>query len=109
MVSAPRRKFDSACELMRHWSRPLVGQTLWNHAEDAAKDLRMMVLDPDAEIPAATSEDDGYLLDPLTGEDHAELIVIDAKTMTEPAGLHLPQRDPSESMPPGSTPRRSTA
>lgn len=69
----------------------------------------MMILDPDAEIPAAASENNGYLLDPLTGEDHAELIVIDAKTITELTRLHLPQRGPSESSPPGSTPRRSAA
>ncbi len=30
-VEAERRKFDFACELKRDWSRPLVGQTLWNH------------------------------------------------------------------------------
>ena len=42
----------------------------------------------------ATSEDDGYLLDLLMGDDRAELIVIDARTMLELARLHLPQRVP---------------
>ena len=42
----------------------------------------------------ALSEDDGYLLDLLMDDDRAELIVIDARTMTELARLHLPQRVP---------------
>jgi carotenoid cleavage dioxygenase len=40
------------------------------------------------------SEDDGYLLDLLMADDRADLIVIDATTMTELARLHLPQRVP---------------
>jgi carotenoid cleavage dioxygenase len=40
------------------------------------------------------SEDDGYLVDLLMTDDRADLIVIDAKTMTELARLHLPQRVP---------------
>ena len=40
------------------------------------------------------SEDDGYLLDLLMADDRADLIVIDARTMTETARLHLPQRVP---------------
>jgi carotenoid cleavage dioxygenase-like enzyme len=39
-------------------------------------------------------EDDGYLLDLLMAEDRADLIVIDAASMTELARLHLPQRVP---------------
>ncbi len=42
----------------------------------------------------AVAEDDGYLLDLLMGENHAELLVLDAKTMTEACRLHLPQRVP---------------
>jgi hypothetical protein len=49
-VEAERRKFDFACELIRDWSRPLVGQTLWNHTAGVDKDLRMLLLDRDAEI-----------------------------------------------------------
>ncbi len=30
---ASRRKFDFACDLIRDWTRPLVGQTLWKHTE----------------------------------------------------------------------------
>lgn len=40
------------------------------------------------------SEDDGYLLDILMTGERSELIVIDAKSMTELARLHLPQRVP---------------
>jgi carotenoid cleavage dioxygenase-like enzyme len=40
------------------------------------------------------TEDDGYLLDLLMTDDRADLIVIDARTMTELARLHLPQRVP---------------
>jgi carotenoid cleavage dioxygenase len=47
-------------------------------------------------VPKANpvSEDDGYLLDLLMADDRADLIVIDAVTMTEIARLHLPQRVP---------------
>jgi carotenoid cleavage dioxygenase-like enzyme len=47
-------------------------------------------------IPRAQprSEDDGYLLDLLMADDRADLIIIDARTMTETARLHLPQRVP---------------
>lgn len=56
-VEAERRKFDFACELLRDWSRPLVGQTLWNHTAGVDKDLRTMLLDPDAEICAYVARD----------------------------------------------------
>ncbi|MBR0898910.1 carotenoid oxygenase family protein [Bradyrhizobium tropiciagri] len=39
-------------------------------------------------------EDDGYLLELLMADSKAELIIIDAKSMTECARLHLPQRVP---------------
>lgn len=56
-VEAERRKFDFACELLRDWSRPLVGQTLWNHTAGVDKDLRTMLLDPDAQICAYVARD----------------------------------------------------
>jgi hypothetical protein len=56
-VEAERRKFDFACELLRDWSRPLVGQTLWRHTAGVDKDLRTMLLDPDAEIWAYVARD----------------------------------------------------
>jgi hypothetical protein len=56
-VEAERRKFDFACELTRDWSRPLVGQTLWNHTAGVDKDLRTMLLDPDAQICAYVARD----------------------------------------------------
>jgi hypothetical protein len=56
-VEAERRKFDFACELLRDWSRPLVGQTLWNHTAGVDKDLRTMLLDPEAEICAYVARD----------------------------------------------------
>jgi hypothetical protein len=56
-VEAERRKFDFACELLRDWSRPLVGQTLWNHTAGVDKDLRTMLLDPDAEVCAYVARD----------------------------------------------------
>jgi carotenoid cleavage dioxygenase len=42
----------------------------------------------------AVVEDDGYLLELLMADDQACLIVIDARSMTELARLHLPQRVP---------------
>ncbi len=56
-VEAERRKFDFACELKRDWSRPLVGQTLWNHTSGVDKDLRTMLLDADAEICTYVARD----------------------------------------------------
>ena len=56
-VEAERRKFDFACELLRDWSRPLVGQTLWNHTAGLDKDIRTMLLDPGAEICAYVARD----------------------------------------------------
>ena len=56
-VEAERRKFDFACELKRDWSRPLVGQTLWNHTAGVDKDLRTMLLDTDAEICTYVARD----------------------------------------------------
>ena len=41
-----------------------------------------------------TAEDDGYLLDLLMDADRAELIILDARTMTELARLTLPRRVP---------------
>ncbi len=56
-VEAERRKFDFACEILRDWSRPLVGQTLWNHTAGVDKDLRTMLLDADAQICAYVARD----------------------------------------------------
>jgi len=56
-VEAERRKFDFACELLRDWSRPLVGQTLWNHTAGIDKDVRTMLLDANAEICAYVARD----------------------------------------------------
>jgi len=56
-AEAERRKFDFAGELIRDWSRPLVGQTLWNHTAGVDKDLRTMLLDPEAEICAYVARD----------------------------------------------------
>jgi carotenoid cleavage dioxygenase len=42
----------------------------------------------------ATAEDDGYLLDLLMAGDRAELLVLDARSMTEVARLKLPARVP---------------
>jgi hypothetical protein len=56
-VEAERRKLDFACELLRDWSRPLVGQTLWNHAAGVDNDLRTTLLDPETEIRAYVARD----------------------------------------------------
>ncbi|MFD8631353.1 hypothetical protein [Streptomyces sp. NPDC059533] len=56
-VEAERRKFDFACELRRDWSRPLVGQTLWNHTAGVDKDVRTMLLDAEADICAYVARD----------------------------------------------------
>lgn len=56
-VEAERRKFDFACELHRDWSRPLVGQTLWNHTSGVDKDVRTMLLDAEADICAYVARD----------------------------------------------------
>jgi carotenoid cleavage dioxygenase len=42
----------------------------------------------------ATDEDDGYLMDLLMRENDAELLVLDAKSMTEVCRMKLPQRVP---------------
>lgn len=43
----------------------------------------------------ATAEDDGYLLELLMADDgRADLLIMDATSMTELARLHLPQRVP---------------
>lgn len=42
----------------------------------------------------AVAEDDGYLLELLMTADRAELLILDAASMTEIARLHLPQRVP---------------
>jgi hypothetical protein len=56
-TEAERRKFDFAGELLRDWSRPLVGQTLWSHTAGVDKDLRSMLLDVDAEICVYVARD----------------------------------------------------
>lgn len=40
------------------------------------------------------AEDDGYILDLMMERDKAELLVLDAKSLTEVCRLHLPQRVP---------------
>jgi len=42
----------------------------------------------------AKEEDDGYLVELLMSDAKAEFLILDAKTMTELARLHLPQRVP---------------
>lgn len=42
----------------------------------------------------AASEDDGYLMDLLMREHDAELLIVDARSMTEVCRLRLPQRVP---------------
>lgn len=54
---ASRRKFDFACDLVRDWTRPLVGQTLWKHSEGVDKDLRTMLTQTDANIWAYVARD----------------------------------------------------
>lgn len=44
--------------------------------------------------PGAVAEDDGYLLDLLMAGDRAQLLVLDAASMTEVCRLHLPARVP---------------
>ncbi len=41
-----------------------------------------------------TAEDDGYLLELLMGRETADFVIIDAKSMTERARVHLPRRVP---------------
>jgi carotenoid 9,10(9',10')-cleavage dioxygenase 1 len=50
------------------------------------------LLIPKAE--AKEEEDDGYLVELLMSDTKAEFLILDAKTMTELARLHLPQRVP---------------
>lgn len=45
-----RRTFDFGCTLLRDWTRPIVGQTLWKHEEGVDKDLRTLLADAEAEI-----------------------------------------------------------
>lgn len=42
----------------------------------------------------AVDEDDGYLLELLMSDTTAQMLILDAKSMTEIARLHLPQRVP---------------
>ncbi|MBR1301127.1 carotenoid oxygenase family protein [Bradyrhizobium sp. AUGA SZCCT0042] len=42
----------------------------------------------------AVDEDDGYLLELLMSDATAQMLILDAKSMTEVARLHLPQRVP---------------
>lgn len=42
----------------------------------------------------AVDEDDGYLLELLMSDTTAQMLILDAKSMTEVARLHLPQRVP---------------
>lgn len=44
--------------------------------------------------PNPDAEDDGYLLELLMKQDRAALLILDAKSMTEMARLHMPQRVP---------------
>ena len=41
-----------------------------------------------------TEEDDGYLLELLMGHETADFVILDAKSMTELARVHLPRRVP---------------
>lgn len=50
MLESERKRFDFTCTLMRDWTRPIVGQVLWRHVEGADKDLRLLLLDSEAEI-----------------------------------------------------------
>ena len=54
---ADRKKFDMACLLERDWSRPLVGQVLWSHSNGIDKDIRTLLLDPQAEIKLYVARD----------------------------------------------------
>ena len=42
---ADRRRFDYGCLLLRDFTRPLVSQVLWSHAEGIEKDIRTLVFD----------------------------------------------------------------
>lgn len=44
--------------------------------------------------PNSTEEDDGYLLELLMTDSRAELLILDARSMTELARLRIPQRVP---------------
>jgi hypothetical protein len=45
-----RRTFDYGCLLLRDFSRPLVTQILWHHAEGIEKDLRTLLFDTGSAI-----------------------------------------------------------
>ncbi len=45
-----RKTFDFGCVLLRDWTRPVIGQTLWKHVEGVDKDLRTMLTDDEADI-----------------------------------------------------------
>ncbi len=52
-----RKKFDMSCLLERDWSRSLVGQVLWKHAEGIEKDIRTLVTDQESEIQLYVASD----------------------------------------------------
>lgn len=52
-----RKKFDMSCMLERDWSRPLVGQVLWKHAEGIEKDIRTLLSDQESEIQLYVASD----------------------------------------------------
>ncbi len=52
-----RKKFDMSCMLERDWSRPLVGQVLWRHAEGIEKDIRTLLSDQESEIQLYVASD----------------------------------------------------
>lgn len=56
-AEADRRRFDFAVTLTRDWSRPLAGQTLWNHSAGVDKDIRMLMTDRESEIKAYVIRD----------------------------------------------------
>ena len=45
-----RKRFDFGCNLLRDWTRPVIGQTLWRHEEGVDKDLRTLLADEQAEV-----------------------------------------------------------
>lgn len=50
LLESERKRFDLTCTLRRDWTRPIVGQILWRHIHGVDKDLRTMLLDPEAEV-----------------------------------------------------------
>lgn len=52
-----RRRFDLSSLLERDWTRPLVGQVLWNHSGGIEKDLRTLLTDDESEIKVYVARD----------------------------------------------------